>query len=268
MTSWKTVLSAAAGLLATLALSGCGPTVQSRAEEEKEAHFLAGKSLLKEMDYKGAIDSFEQALETNPRSASAHFELAWLFDQKESDPAAAIFHYDRFLKLRPTAENEETIRARILACKQELARTVSLGPVTQGLQREFEQLTEENKKLREEVFRWREFASARARSQTNSANTAFAQLRPAAGNSGPSSTGSGIVRTAVSRTPTSGSAPKVAVASPVSHPSGRTHAIKPGETLTVIARKYGVRVNALMAANPSIDERRLRVGQPLTIPAV
>ena len=34
----------------------------------------------------------------------------------------------------------------------------------------------------------------------------------------------------------------------------------------MIARKYGVKVEALMAANPGLDPRRLRVGQTLTIP--
>jgi LysM repeat protein len=34
----------------------------------------------------------------------------------------------------------------------------------------------------------------------------------------------------------------------------------------VIARKYGVKVDALMAANPKLDPRRLQVGQALIIP--
>ena len=41
----------------------------------------------------------------------------------------------------------------------------------------------------------------------------------------------------------------------------------PGETPTAIARKYGVKVSALMAANPRLDERRLQPGQTLNIPA-
>ena len=41
------------------------------------------------MDYKGAIESFSKALEVNPRSAKAHFELGWLYEEKDPDPAAA-----------------------------------------------------------------------------------------------------------------------------------------------------------------------------------
>jgi LysM repeat protein len=47
----------------------------------------------------------------------------------------------------------------------------------------------------------------------------------------------------------------------------RTHTVKAGETPTVIARKYGVKVDALMAANPRLEPRHLKVGQTLNIPA-
>jgi LysM repeat protein len=34
----------------------------------------------------------------------------------------------------------------------------------------------------------------------------------------------------------------------------------------MIARQYGVRVEALMAANPKLEPRRMRIGQALIIP--
>src|SRR5438876_198878 len=143
-------------LLFSLVPTGCVPSGQSQSDEEKEPHFLAGKSRVSTMDYSGAIECFEKALEVNPQSASAHFELACLFDQKESDPAEAIHHYNSYLKLRPRAENSDLVKQHILTCKQELARTVSLGPVTEKVQRELEQLTEENKRLTEENKRLHE----------------------------------------------------------------------------------------------------------------
>jgi LysM repeat protein len=55
---------------------------------------------------------------------------------------------------------------------------------------------------------------------------------------------------------------------PVTPPTtSRTHIVKAGENPNVIARKYGVKVDALMAANPRLDARRLKPGQALTIPA-
>ena len=144
-------------LLAGLLLSGCLPSTPQ--DEEKEPYFLAGKSRVNSMDYKGAIESFEKAVEVNPRSAAAHFELALLYDQKESDPAAAIYHYERYLKLAPNSGKEDMVKPRILACEQQLAQSVSLAPVSEKQQRELERLLEENKRLREDIQKWQAYAS-------------------------------------------------------------------------------------------------------------
>ena len=100
-------------LLLIVGLSGCLPSISSQDEEEKEPHFLAGKRLVSVMDYGGAVDEFQKALEVNPHNGSAHYELALLFDGRQQDPAAAIFHYQEFLKLHPTYEQSSLVRQRI-----------------------------------------------------------------------------------------------------------------------------------------------------------
>jgi LysM repeat protein len=218
-------------------------------DEEKEPHFLAGKSHVSAMDYKGAIDSFEKALEVNPKSASAHFELAWICDQKESDPAAAIYHYGHYLKLRPRADNAETVRNRILACKQDLARSVSWGPATPSMQKELERLIEENKGLREEL--------ANLRQQQTSTNQSVGgpPARVAQNPDAPLTAGGARDATPPNMT-------RPAPARPL-----HTHMVKTGETLTLIARNYGVKLETLMAANPGLEPRRLRTGQTINLPS-
>lgn len=44
------------------------------------------------------------------------------------------------------------------------------------------------------------------------------------------------------------------------------HSVEPGETLSHIARRYGVTVSELQAANPEVRPRYLRVGARLTVP--
>src|ERR1017187_8698055 len=105
---------------ALVAVNGCLPSDSSPLDEEKEPHFVLGKSRVNAMDYAGALEAFGEALEANPRSAAAHFQLACLFDQKQADPAAAIYHYREFLRLDPQADNAEVIRQRISSCKQQL----------------------------------------------------------------------------------------------------------------------------------------------------
>jgi len=257
MTSWSTALRAILALLGIFLLSGCQESPRSEIDEQREPHFMAGKNRVNSMDYKGAITSFQRALEVNPQSASAHFELGWLFEQKEPDPAAAIYHYSRYLNLTPNAGNAETVRSRILACKQQLASTVTLSPVTKTLQDELQRALEQNRGLREQIERWKAYAQqleviTNSMAQPRAGNTHLpeepsAPSRPSRLEAG-TSPGSGG-----ERMPTTGVAT-------------RMHTVKSGETPTIIARKYGVKLEALLAANPRVDPRRMRVGSVLVIP--
>lgn len=216
---------------------------------------MAGKKRVITLDYAGAIECFEKALEVNPRSGAAHFELACLYEDKETDPAAAIYHYQSYLKLHPEAGNAAVVKQRITACKQELARDVSLGPLTERQQKEFEQMAGETKKqlaeiqrLTEELDKWKAYA-ARLAGSTNPVPGSARQVAALTGStplvhSGPTA----------SRTETPATATK-------------THIVKAGENATVIAKKYGLKVDVLLAANPRVDSRRLKVGQSLVIPS-
>jgi tetratricopeptide (TPR) repeat protein len=273
---------APAGLLGCL-LAGCLPPAQSPMDEEKEPHFLAGKNHLNTMDYPAAIDSFEKALTFNPNSAAAHFQLGWLFDQRVPDPAAAIYHYDQYLKLRPHSENADLVRQHILACKQELARTVSLGPVTEKQQRDLEKLaednkrlTEENRRLTEEIGKWRAYAAAVSPTPTNPLPARVDRQRgpappPPRGPGGSREPGPNSQGPDQRASGTAGRQAGAGYYGPVSRggptPAGRTHVVRAGETMASIARQAGVRLEALCAANPRVSPGRIRAGQTLVLPA-
>jgi LysM repeat protein len=167
------------------------------------------------------------------------------------------------LKLRPNGENAERARNRISACKQELARAVSLGPVTQNLQRDFEQLTEQNKRLtednktlRDELERWKAAAAGHplepANQSATSANAPRVTQIASASGTGSTTDASGRSRTSRSN----------------AIPAGmKTHTVRAGETPAAIARKYGIKVDSLMSANPRLDARRMQIGQTLAIPS-
>jgi LysM repeat protein len=243
-------------LLAMLAVAGCVPSTQSQLEDEKEPHFLAGKNRVSTMDYQGAIECFDKALEVNPQSAAAHFELACLFDQKEANPADAIYHYEHYLKLRPNAGNADIVKQRIQACKQALAQTVYLGPITERAQREFEKMVDDNKRLTEENKRLHdELDKLRAATGGQPAPVPANAPSPA-----PSTTGRTPTLVMVKPATTTRTTADAASA------SARTHTVKSGETPIQIAKEYGIKLEALMAANPRLEPRRMRVGQTLSIP--
>jgi hypothetical protein len=257
MAFWISPVSGALLLALGLGLCGCLPTGRGQMDEEKEPHFLDAKRRLTALDNQGALDGFEKALEANPRSALAHFEAGLLYEKYKQDHAAAIYHFERFLQSRPGSGYAEIVRLHILACKQELAKAVSLGPVSQSLQRDIEQLTQQNKVLLAEVEAWR--AKARAQNWGN----------PPAQLANSFHTGQNSAAALPVPPPTSTpSLSNLSSSSRVNAPTapGRMHTVKSGETPYVIARKYSVRVDSLMAANPRVDARRLRVGQTLSVP--
>lgn len=218
-------------LLGTM-LSGCGSGGSSRIDEEKEAHFLMGKSRVTAMDFAGAINAFEKSLAMNPRSAAAHFELAMIYGEKVNRPARAIYHYEKYLEFRPNAGNADIVQQHILALKQELAKGVLPLPLTPDIQQRFDQLAEENRQLKEELERLR-------------------ADRPSAG-AGQVSLGTGSSRPQVVPGPASATL--------------RTHKVVAGETPFSIARDYRVNLNAFLAANPGLDPRRMQVGQTVNVP--
>ena len=231
-----------------IALSGCTPPEQSRADERKEPHFVLGQNRVNAMDYQGAIEAFEKSLEANPHSATAHYELGWLYDEKEPDPVSAIYHYRQYLTLCPKADNAEVITQRIYTCKQQLAaESMPLSGVP-AVQKQLDQLAEQNRQLQDEVNRWRAYYSS--------------QLAAAKTNSPPVPTNAAVrptpVQPTVANTNHSGSATTAI--------RPRTHTVASGETAVGIARKYGVKLSALQAANPSMNSTRIRVGQILNIP--
>ena len=235
--------------LGGLLLGGCVPSASSSAEEN-EAHFLKGKARVSGMDYRGAIESFEEALVVNPRSGAAHFELGWLYAEKEVDPAAAIYHYQKYLQFRPAADNAEVIKQHIFRLKQDLAKALLPLPATPGVQREFEQLAGENRRLKDELERVKSFLAARGLTVTNLPAPEL-EPRPT-----PDRLANAGARTGIS----AGTNP------PPRASNLRTHRVQAGESPLAIARKYNVKLDAFMAVNPGLVATKLQVGQVVNVP--
>jgi len=241
--------------------SGCNPSGQDSMSEEKEPHFVLGKSRVNAMDFQGAIEAFNQSLEANPKSAAAHYELGWLYDEKAGDPAAAIYHYQAYLQFNPHADNAEVIKQRIYGCKQKLTAEVQPLSSTPAAQQQLEKLTEQNRQLQDEVARWRAYyANQLAAAKTNAA--------PGPDDVASSSTGAPTPDPSTDHTahpPADDDSGRAAGLRPAG--SGRTHTVAAGETAMAITRKFKVKLSALRAANPGVNLDHLRVGQVLNLPS-
>jgi len=246
------VWPAAIFVLLFLGWSGCSPSGESGLDEEKEPNYLAGRSRKSAQNYTGAIEAFEQALEANPRSAAAHLELGLIYYQNVTTHwARAIYHFEKYLQLRPKANNADLIRQNIDYCKLALAKEVPYTPNNDLIRKEVERMGRENTDLRRQVEQLKAQLSLRPVSAANgaaafksSSNTALQHAQPGERQPEPS--------------------PADETARPMA--ASKTHVVKSGDTPYAIARIYGVKLASLLSANPGLDPRRLRPGQTVVIP--
>ncbi len=238
-----------------LLLSGCFPSPESTLDEERDPHYLNGRARAESQDYGGAVEEFEKAIEVNPRNAAAHFELGVLYENQLRDYAAAIYHYGKAVRWRPKGENAAKAAERIKVCKGDLAGAEFLPPTTQGVQRQLERLTLENKMLQQKVTLLEAQARDRAAAQARADFIPAPSQKPVTRVTPTPQRGNPVVNPAPVQKPQSVAAPTVT-----------SYVVASGDTMGAIAHKLKVKVKSLEAANPNVDPHRLKVGQKLNVP--
>jgi LysM repeat protein len=296
---WRLLLS----WCLAFSLVGCSQFKRGGVAEDKDPHVLEAQRRAAGYDWSGAVDSYERALQSNPNNSLAHFELALLWDRQLNDPAAAIYHYQKHLTLNTNSSQAGFARGQIDHLKRELARTHSYAVINRDVQQHIERLTSTNKayeKMIEELeaklargpqyitnyvtnfLKFPEFEQG-PRTLTKSTTIVQAPEQPqtriaedppviqerprpdpvrVAANS--DENGGREKRDPPRQIPPR---TKVEPKKPAQKQSAkvRSHKVKPGETMQVVARQYKITVAKLRAANPGMGNGT-RAGQVLNIP--
>jgi len=217
-----------------IALTGCRDSGLSTDEkEERDPLVKTGLAYMEQNQWAEAERTFKEALENNPGMAKPHLDLALIYQQYNPNYIHAIYHYDRYLELRPDAEKAGLIR--------ELRDKVMRALEVQTIQN-----SPEWKQVADEVIRLRKENAALKQQVSASPSTQTATSSPAA-----------AVKTGSEAKPTA---------------DHQIYTVVAGDTLTKIAAKfYGAggswepiyEANRNSLSSPS----SLRVGQTLVIPA-
>jgi len=97
-----------------------------------------------------AIKGFKAVVRQEPKSYSAHFQLATLLQDYQKDYVSAIFHYREYLDLRPASDKATVATDRLKLCERllsaEVIRKVG-GSVSEQLKKDNVKLTEERDAL-------------------------------------------------------------------------------------------------------------------------
>jgi tetratricopeptide (TPR) repeat protein len=262
-------------VLAGVLLTACEPRDSMPfTSEVDEPHFRRGSQLLKAGRTQEALAAFLKVIEKRGSDApESHLEVGLLYLQNIKDPIAAIYHFRKFLELRPNSPQADLVRQRIDTATKEFARTLPAQPLEGQLQRLelmdlVEKLQAENFQLKDEISRLRgmppssrPLISEGAAGRPTSAVADEPDALPAT-----PVTPFGQPR----QVPT---APAVDQQTPAEQQPGavRSHVVRQGDTLYRLSTQYygtGRRWREIYEANRDVmrSETDLRIGMTLKIP--
>lgn len=214
------------------------------AMEEEDPRMVRALQLRRAQNIDGAIAEYEGILDKDPRMAKAHLQVGLLYDEYRQDYIRAIYHYRRYLELRPEAEKRDLIEdlarhaalsyAASLPDRPSAAIAEIAGLKTQitGLERDLQDAQRRIGELSEALRRHRERAESAGR-PTEAARTPAAQ--------------------------------------PAAPSEPETYTVRSGDTLSRIAQRVyndGSRWKVIYDANRDVlkNPQDLQVGQTLRIP--
>lgn len=288
-----------AAVLALL-LGGCSDdSRQSYATETDEPYYRQAEQMKRANRQQEALSAYLKVIEKRGDDApESHLEAGLVYLHHIRDPIAAIYHFRKYLSLRPNSAQAPLVRQRIDAAIRDFARTLPAQPVENQLQRvdliaALDKAKLENDLLKQQLAEYQAgrvpAESAPAEETTDAGDTPTvrnpAERRGAstAGNNSfalnvntlPVARPKGESRPEPVRPPATQTAPKSAPKSnsaTTSAPAGaRRHTVRAGETLSKLSQQYyGTRSRwkDILAANRSQlrSENDLKVGMELVIP--
>lgn len=241
-------------LALALFLGGCGQnTAKIDLSELRDPLIRKAKAKADGGDRKGALECLNQALEKRPGMAQAHLDAGLIYDDYKKDYVRAVYHYQRYLELRPDTEKKDMIEEIIHKARISFAASVS-DPLP-GFPEKFKALQEENARLKSDLRDVRANLAERATTPSVPGMAAETGVTPA-----PSS------KPVVALDETS----RASAVGTVS-PTGQVYRVQEHETLSMIAAKVYQspgKWKVIFEANRQTlgSPEKLRPGQILIIP--
>jgi tetratricopeptide (TPR) repeat protein len=138
---------------ALTALAGCND--EGLSADEKEERNPMVKTAVEHMEqsqWSEAERALKEALEANPGMARPHLDLAMIYQQYKPNYIHAIYHYDRYLELRPESEKAALIReqrAKVLRALE--VQSIQNSPDWKQAVAEVQRLRSENAALKNQL---------------------------------------------------------------------------------------------------------------------
>ena len=270
-----------------LSAGGCDFGKTEVVKETSEPHFLRGQEELRRGNISEALSAFLKVSEKRSDAPESHFELGRIYLEHMNDPNTAIYHFKKYLELKPNSQSSPMVRQMIETAQKKFAASLPESPFENNIRRiELEEilqkLQKENLELKQKLaasaatidrleatqnvrVENRRTAQNNVVSQTASMQNAVATAASSASNSAGDSREAGVVSQSSQRRQSAQTAPSVRRDLPSSY------TVQAGDTLSSISRKiYGTpnKWREIFSANRDrlATASSLKPGQVLKVP--
>lgn len=176
-------ISYAALSAALVLLAGCGRNAGTPDErEERDPLVKTGVAYMDQNRWDEAEKAFKEALDADPTMAKPHLDLALIYQQYKPNYIHALYHYDRYLELRPDSGKAEFIReqrAKVLRALE--VKTIQDSPEVKKVVAEAQRLMAENDALKKKLAGTAPAPATTPTPPTDSPVRTAAQQKPATG---------------------------------------------------------------------------------------
>lgn len=272
-----------------VALVGCSDaTRRDYATEADEPYFRQADQMKRGNRHQEALSAYLKVIEKRGDDApESHLEAGLVYLHHIRDPIAAIYHFRKYLALRPNSAQAPLVRQRIDAAIRDFARTLPAQPVESQLQRVDLMAALDKSKLENDILKQQlaDYQGGRESSVALNENSVAGRVAAAreandfkiSVDTLPTVRTRPPVRTEPSAPPPQPKAeasrtPAATKTSPTANRAGaRRHIVKQGDTLSKLSQQYfgnRTRWRDIYQANRSVmkNDADLKVGMELVIP--
>lgn len=261
------IIAASFASLYILAAGGCDFGKSEVVKETNETHFLRGRDELKRGNVPEAMSAFLKVVEKRKDAPESHFELGRIYLDNMNDPIQAIYHFRKYLELKPNSPVSPMVRQMIDTAQKKFAASLPESPFENNVRRmELEELLQ---KVQKENIELKQRLDAAA----NTIDSLKATQRVSVAAT-PSRQTQGRHTSQTAQTPPSTqreARQQQSAPIEVKRDTPATYTVQPGDTLSNVSRKvYGTKNRWREIFNANRDRmatpESLKPGQVLRIP--
>lgn len=220
---------------------GCDARKSQVIKEEDEPAYVRAQSEKKRGNFKEALSAFSKVVEKRSDAPESHMEIGLIYLNNLNDPIAAIYHFRKYLELKPDTKQSQFVRQCIETSQKKFAAGLPCNPFgvddyNLKLEESLRKLNAENIELKEklnELMIQLEKSQGTQSSGRNVATTSATKPQETevapAHNTTPTRQTASASQTS-SRTQSSANTQVIA--------SGKFYTVQPGDTLSSISRKF------------------------------